>query len=93
MTQMMKFIAGSALLASAVVLSGCGDSVPSNAHALYHENNRSYNVLGLVASDPGSYVKVSDTSITIRPGEDYVHRNISGDNTTILWGLFTFADY
>lgn len=93
MTQKMKLIAGGVLLASAAVFSGCGDSVPSNANALYHENNRSYNALGLVASAPASYERVSPNTISIRPGQDYVHRDISGDNTTVLWGLMTFADY
>lgn len=93
MTQMMKLIASGALLATAVVFSGCGDSVPSNANALYHENNQSYNVLGLVTSSPASYDRLSDTSFNVRPGDGYVHKNITGDNTSILWGLLTFADY
>lgn len=93
MTQMMKLIASGALLASVAVFSGCGDSVPSNAHSLYKENNRSYNVLGIVTSNPGSYVAVKDTTLALRPGDGYVHKNISGDNTTLLWGLLTFADY
>ena len=93
MTQMMKLIASGALLASVAVFSGCGDSVPSNAHSLYKENNRSYNVLGIVTSDPESYVRVSEDSLVVRPGDGYVHKNISGDNVTLLWGLLTFADY
>lgn len=93
MTQMMKLIAGGVLLASAAVLSGCGDSVPSNAHALYKENNRSYNVLGIYASYPESYKDVPSTTLALRPGDASVHHNISGDNTSLLWGLVTFADY
>lgn len=93
MTQMMKLIAGGAVLASAALFSGCGDSVPSNAHALYKENNRSYNVMGIVASAPESYKYVPTTTLDVRPGDFSVHRNITGDNTTVLWGLLTFADY
>lgn len=93
MTQMMKLLAGCTLLASAAVFSGCGDSVPSNAHALYKENNRSYNVLGLYESAPASYKEVPSTTIAVRPGDLSVNRDASGDNTTVLWGLLTFADY
>lgn len=93
MTQMMKLFVGGALLASAAVFSGCGDSVPSNAHALYKENNRAYNVLGLYASYPASYKEVKDTTLAVRPGDFSVDRDPSGNNTTVLFGLLTFADY
>lgn len=93
MTQMMKLLVGCALLASAAVFSGCGDSVPSNANALYKENNRSYNILGLYESYPASYKEVSSTTLAVRPGDFSVNRDASGDNVALLFGLITFADY
>ena len=51
------------------------------------------NVLGAVKKQPGSYAKLSPTSINVHTDELGVVDDYSGGKTSLLWGLVTIADY
>ena len=51
------------------------------------------NVLGIVKTQPGSYAKLSPTSINVHSDELGAVDDYSGNKTTLLWGLVTVADY
>ena len=51
------------------------------------------NVLGIVKTQPGSYAKLSPTSISVHTDELGVVEDYSGNKTSLLWGLLSVADY
>lgn len=51
------------------------------------------NALGIVKTQPGSYAKLSPTSINVHTDELGAADDYSGNKTTLLWGLVTVADY
>lgn len=89
----------SALLASLFLIAAFSGCV--------HDNNRYYvpdadlyertmpgsNAAGIVNSSPYGWKELKETSLVVRSDELQKRRNVSGDNTTLLWGLFTYADY
>ena len=88
-----KLVLASFALGAAALFSGCADSVPSDAHALYQRNNQGFNFLGLVDYSPESYDHVAEYSASIHSDELFDRKNITGDNLSLFWGSFVYADY
>ncbi|WP_309396644.1 hypothetical protein [Cerasicoccus maritimus] len=88
-----KLVLASATLGVAALFTGCGDSMPSDAHALYKRHNQGFNFLGIVDSSPESYQEVSKISAVAYSDELVDRKNISGDNLSLFWGTFVYADY
>ena len=75
------------LLVVAVLLVGCTSrktAPPPQAQT---------NVLGVVKTRPGSYAKLSPTSINVHTDELGVVDEYTGNNTSLFWGVVTVADY
>ena len=77
---------------TALVFSGCSN-VPDGVHPAYARANQSFDAVGLVSYDPGSYKKLIDTNVNAHTDELYPRKNISGDNLSLLWGTIVIADY
>ncbi|WP_309387148.1 hypothetical protein [Cerasicoccus frondis] len=88
-----KLVLASLTLGVAALFTGCGDSMPSDAHALYKRNNQGFNAMGIVESSPESYQEVSQISSVAYSDQLAKRKNISGDNLSFFWGTFVYADY
>lgn len=73
--------------------TGCKSAYEHDSTGLYAKNNRGTNILGIVDTTPSSYKEIGQTTDAVRTNELYKRKNISGDNVSLLWGAFTFADY
>lgn len=83
------------LLLAIVALSGCTSKKATGPYAdLYNRNNDEIVLpLGIARMDPGSYDDKKATTINLNSSELLPAENISGNTTTILWGLITLSDH
>lgn len=52
------------------------------------------NILGGLATyEQNSYAPVKPVSLTVRSADVSPSRNVSGTQTSLLWGLITYSDY
>lgn len=59
-----------------------------------HQAGRTHtNVLGLYERETSSYTEVPSYNLTLRRSEIDPGAPISGNRTTVLWGVFTYYDY
>lgn len=84
MKKLLLLSAAGALLAGS--FSGCS--------SVSHNGARHVNVLGGVATvQQGKFAQHHPVSFSVKRSDWSSERNISGTETSLLWGLFTYSDY
>jgi hypothetical protein len=81
------FMAAS-LAALALAGTGCS-STSGNPQVANHDKN----ILGIYKFQPGAYTYAPPTGSVVHANQIISHPNMSGDKTTLLWGLITYEDY
>ncbi len=74
---------------SVALLTGC--ATKSKQAEVYQ--NRNFNFLGIVKSEPANYTPSPSYSFALTPDELVPTNTYSGDKVTLLWGLVTLKDY
>lgn len=89
-----SFVVTCSLVGVVLFFTGCDSTnFEHDSTGLYAKNNQGTNVLGIVDTSPQSYKTIKPTTLELHTDELYKRKNISGDNVSLLWGAFTFADY
>ncbi|GHC07475.1 hypothetical protein [Cerasicoccus arenae] len=88
-----KLVLATLALGAAALMSGCANSAPSGSDPLYSRNNQGFNALGIVDWSPASYEEVPIESAVLYSDTMLDRKNISGDNLSLFWGTFVYADY
>jgi len=86
----MKTPVTALLLASALV--GC-TTYDTDNHGKAVAMEPSFNFLGIIKVESGSYASNNKATIKLSTDELYTRRTTSGDRVTLLWGAFTLTDY
>lgn len=72
----------------ALLFTGCESNDKRYAH------DKGTNFLGIMKSDPASFKNPDDkTSLILKTSDLTNTQNISGDETSFLWGLIRVQDY
>ena len=80
-----KYFAIVSFIATSFVFTAC-----SNRSTMIPKET---NILGVIKHEPQSYAHTGPNTFALHTSELYGRENISGDKTTLLWGLITIKDY
>lgn len=86
MKRFRYIVACAALAAASLALTGCSTT------KTYAGRNTSI-LSGLAEVDTDSYQPPKPTTIVVSSADDRPGSKLSGKRVSLLWGLFTFADY
>jgi hypothetical protein len=87
----LRKLALTSFAASALTLAGC--AYDTDHHGASAQIEPSHNILGIVKTSPGSYIRNDNDAFTLSSDEIWGRRDFSGDNVTFLWGALSLSDY
>ncbi len=93
MNILRPFALSTAVIATAIAFSACGNTYDTDYHGQSVRIEPSHNFLGIVKTYPGSYLPGDNTSsVTVNMDELVARRDVTGNNVSLFWGALTFTD-
>ncbi len=78
-------------LVAAAAFSGC--SSPRTGALEPTGPNRGINMLGIVKTEPRSFVPPKVSTLTVSTDDMVTRNNVTGDKVSLLWGAVQFTDF